>query len=489
MTGRVRKVFGPPGTGKTHRLLRIVEQEIRGGVPAEQIAFCSFTRRAIKEAVQRVCDELSLQEEQLPHFRTLHSVAFRAAAVGSDEMMGPEDYRELFLILGLTSAFHANFDENTGLPLGDSVPEVCIRIDALARLTLQEPADLFRLINPRNTSLTVVQQYASALRVFKEARGKLDFTDLLEMFDEELPVQVFVVDEAQDLSALQWRMARRAARAALRVYMAGDDDQAIYGWAGADARAFLAWNGEKEFLKQSHRLPRRAAALALDVVGRIRTREPKTFDPRAADGAIEHVREVEYIDLGGHDEWLLLARNGSKLGRYARLCRAQGRHYALRGQSSLDTPHYRAARAWERGRRGEQLRPKELKEIQRLLPTGITIEVRKPATLTEAGVPEGLRGLTWMEALPLMPAEEREYIRSVMAKGERASEAPRIRIETIHSAKGAQADNVALTMDISRRVWEQRDTDEERRVLYVGLTRVRERLVAVAPHTPRHYTL
>ena len=39
-------IFGPPGTGKTTRLLNIVEQELRIGVPPDRIAYLAFTRKA-----------------------------------------------------------------------------------------------------------------------------------------------------------------------------------------------------------------------------------------------------------------------------------------------------------------------------------------------------------------------------------------------------------------------------------------------------------
>ena len=53
-------IFGPPGTGKTTRLLNIVEQELRIGVPPDRIAYLAFTRKAAQEAVQRACTKFKL---------------------------------------------------------------------------------------------------------------------------------------------------------------------------------------------------------------------------------------------------------------------------------------------------------------------------------------------------------------------------------------------------------------------------------------------
>jgi superfamily I DNA/RNA helicase len=98
------------------------------------------------------------------------------------------------------------------------------------------------------------------------------------------------------------------------------------------------------------------------------------------------------------------------------------------------------------------------------------------------------RRKNWMDAV-LVPPARREYIRACLANGERLLERPRILISTIHRVKGGEADNVALLTDLSTKPWQQRGMDEEKRVLYVAVTRARERLVLVQPQTPRHYQI
>ena len=39
----VNIILGPPGTGKTENLLRIVDRELKNGTPPDRIAFVSFT--------------------------------------------------------------------------------------------------------------------------------------------------------------------------------------------------------------------------------------------------------------------------------------------------------------------------------------------------------------------------------------------------------------------------------------------------------------
>ena len=70
--------------------------------------------------------------------------------------------------------------------------------------------------------------------------------------------KVLFIDEAQDLSLLQWEMVRKIWSHAEKTYIAGDDDQAIFKWAGADVDHFIALKEEVDDIKtldQSYRIP------------------------------------------------------------------------------------------------------------------------------------------------------------------------------------------------------------------------------------------
>ena len=61
---------------------------------------------------------------------------------------------------------------------------------------------------------------------------------------------MLIIDEAQDLVPLQWRMVKEVlVPNSKEVFYAGDDDQAIYGWMGVNVRRFLNSSPNKLVLK------------------------------------------------------------------------------------------------------------------------------------------------------------------------------------------------------------------------------------------------
>jgi len=91
------------------------------------------------------------------------------------------------------------------------------------------------------------------------------------------------------------------------MYCAGDDDQAIYRWAGADVDHFINLPGGSEVLSQSYRIPRSVHRIAEGIAKRIHRRFPKQYKTegrrRIRNEDVGHSR-TGYV--GGH-----VANNGS----------------------------------------------------------------------------------------------------------------------------------------------------------------------------------
>jgi len=121
------------------------------------------------------------------------------------------------------------------------------------------------------------------------------------------------------------------------------------------------------------------------------------------------------------------------------------------------------------------------------VPVSLIDDIRKH----EAARKQGAELPVWFEAFDTVSDFQKEYVRAMLRRGEKVTKQPRIRLSTIHGAKGGEADNVLLLTDVSMKAYQQwqRNPDDELRVLYVGLTRTKQRLHIVQPSTNLHFPL
>ena len=217
-------ILGPPGTGKTTTLLNLVDQFIQDGIRPKQIGYFSFTKKAATEAATRAADKFGLDiENDLAFFRTLHSYAFNQLGMTKEKMMGPEDYKEFGEKCGIPIKT-AKFSDSDGTFNSDNEYLTIINTAAVKRMDLLEYYDSRQNILDieRNTLFLLAKE----LKRFKQEKGLKDFNDLLEDFltkENHNKFRVLFIDEAQDLSLLQWEMVRKIWNKAEKTYIAGDD--------------------------------------------------------------------------------------------------------------------------------------------------------------------------------------------------------------------------------------------------------------------------
>ena len=484
---QVEIIYGPPGTGKTTALLNIVETALSRGVKPERIAYLAFTRKAANEAIERAMAKFNLDEDRFPYFRTLHSMAFKQLGIRRDEVMTESHFKNLGKLVGVQ--FIGIYDEDLGLHLGDGLGDKCARVDSLARINIRPVEEQYAFTPMNDLTLHAVKQFSNALQHYKKERGLFDFTDMLENCQSALDVDICIFDEAQDLSSLQFSMAIKLSKLASEVYIAGDDDQAIFSWAGADVKKFLNLNGSKRVLPMSYRIPASVHRLANDIASRIKHRVPKHWSPREEKGNVEYVVDEHQINYKGAGTWMLLCRSKYLLNRFKKAVRLQGYAYTINGKSSLESDATKAIEDWEKIRKGKEISQHSTSNLSHFIYKKIKVRRTKPSKFEDLGLPEGSENKDWMEVLRGIPSDEREYIRSCLRNGEKFSDKPRITISTIHQSKGGEADNVVLITDMGRLSWEALGTDEEQRVWYVAITRTRKNLFIVRPRGLRHFAI
>lgn len=485
------KVFGPPGSGKTTYLLNVVNAELDANVHPTQIGYFAFTRKAANEARDRAFAKFpSLNPDtDFPWFRTLHSLAFRCLGVGTKDMMSAEHFREF--------ADHAGIEVNIGL---DEEFAVKAEHPVLNEINIARIKGLDLRTHYNRSEIKIewshFEYIERAYRHYKTDKGLLDFTDLLEQIVQQpdrLPrLTTLIIDEAQDLSPLQWELVLLLAERSQKCYVAGDDDQALYTWAGADVEAFLNFAGHVKVLDQSYRVPSAIHSLADRVVRRIKRRQPKVWKPRVDGGTITYYGDFHDVDVAS-GEWLILAAANYMLSDMHGWLRSQGLLFERQGQRSIPEKVVIAVTGWERLRKGDAVPFETVKTIYQYLDKGAvkhgykglkTASTEQMYTLEKLVTDHGLLTTDiWHEALTKIGADKRNYIIALLRRGTRLTGKAPIQLSTIHGAKGGEADHVMLVGDLTKKFVTEYDKnpDSVNRLLYVALTRAKQSLHIIYP--------
>lgn len=472
--------LGPPGTGKTTTLLDVVDEALANGIEPERIGYFAFTRKAANEAAKRAMMQFTLSSQELPYFRTLHSLAYGGLGLRRTEVLGDVQLADFGTAHGFK--FHAGLDDNgflrppAFLTLGDSY---------LYLYHMSRSKGVPLEVEWQNASLAGVhlhlaQKFAADLEAYKREKGLVDFADMVDMYDPDIELDVLIIDEAQDLTRQQWVLARKLMAQARKVYIGGDDDQAIYEWAGADVDTFLSLEGRRIVLGQTHRLPVAIHAFADDIARRISRRYEKEWRSADEPGLVT-TGDYDHLDLS-RGTWMLLARHQHQLAPLRQWVERRGYVYEYNHVWSSAAAPVRAVIAYEKLRRGDQVDRGEAALAVEFVPGVLVPQGDAPFAYDQFAWPWEGRP-EWLDALSLLSTRWREYIRACRRNGERLVGPGRIVISTIHGVKGGEAENVVLHHDMTDLTyrWYQRAPDTEHRVFYVGASRA-SRALYIVPH-------
>lgn len=449
-------IYGPPGTGKTRRLMAIMEELKNGrGISTSAIGFFAFTRAAADEAKKRLGVTTSKT------MRTLHSLAFEAAKVSKEQVVDTDKLQKFAQLMKMP----INGKSATGfesVEIGDEY--LSLHQYAVARQITVDAA--YGELNPP-LDRAVARMFSDAYTGWKRSYGWRDFNDMVLdyiAFPVDVGARYLFIDEAQDLSPLQWRMVEELRKHAECVWLAGDDDQSIYEWSGADPHGMSAYHteGNQRVLDESHRIPRSVHRLAEKVIGRVRHRVEKRYTPRAEEGAVNRYGFLDAVPAPSEDT-LVLYRNHTARREAEEWLMHHGVPFRANGPfpSVFEGRWANAARIWFRLRRGEHLPDSTIQQLTRVAPQlAGDIKAKNFTFLKDAPSRHfiGIHALTT------------EYLRKVNLFAE-----PKVRISTVHASKGAEADRVVLMNGMGERTYEEM-TDAEHRVWYVAVTRARHRL-------------
>jgi DNA helicase-2/ATP-dependent DNA helicase PcrA len=505
----VTRVAGPPGTGKTTWLLNKIDELLTAGVQPEDIVFTTFTKAGVQEALNRACDRFKFPPSRFHGFRTLHSLCYQNSPDKGSVML-PSDWVALARTLGIS--FSVRFSSEEFIPVGQTRGDFLLALHSLGRVRgifdLRHQFEQRHLIHAghKDVSFAEFEHFVMSIQAYKTDHGKIDFTDMLEDYLQhgpDLHVPFVIVDEAQDLSPLQWKVVGKITRQARAVYIAGDDDQCIHEWNGADPMPFIRLECAKSIiLPKSFRVPGLVHDLGQRIIWRVKDRLEKQYDPRAEPGTITRLKDPFPLDMR-QGTWLMLARNNAYLGNYAEMCRSKGLLFTSTFGAGIQPGMKVAIDTWKALQQGRAVLKSEVDSLYNWMSARDRIAwgskgrlkelPNKPQNYETLKNEAGLlcpKNLAWPEALDRIPPDIRAYLKLV-DKREGLDSRPRIHITTIHGAKGGEADNVIVMPDMTNRTHESfmLKADPEHRVFYVAVTRARSNLYLLQPHDIKAYPL
>ena len=488
-------ILGPPGTGKTHNLLNLVEKELSNGTPPDRIGFFAFTKKAANEAKNRAKIKFKLEDKQLPFFRTLHSLAFLQLGLTTSEVMSRDNYKEFSDAYGMDLGSVTDGIDAGGIITTDNRFINEFNLSRMKGLDLQDHYNRSNL----DVSWHALLRAQRSFEEYKSKREVLDFTDMLELFLQvsNIPqLDAVFIDEAQDLSWLQWTVAAHAWSRSKKIYISGDDDQAIFRWAGADVEHFIRMKADNVIiLNQSYRCPRLVHKMADKIIRRVGNRRPKEWKGRDYMGQIRYHAFPEGIDLR-NGEWLVMARTNYLLDEIERQVKTEGLLYKRNNRLPISQKLLDAVESWKTLNSDKEIDISSVRSIYSYMSTKIGIEhghkQLKTAddsikyTMESLVMHHGLlvAGRPWDIAFDKVGNRDKEYLRAIEQRnGSNFNIDPKINLSTIHAAKGGEAQNVVLLTDLTRKTQEslEQNPDDESRVFYVGVTRAKESLHIVQP--------
>jgi DNA helicase-2/ATP-dependent DNA helicase PcrA len=565
----VTRLFGGPGSGKTTALLDRVETLLEDDdVEVSDVLVVSYTRAAAAEIRERLAERLDTSPRALKgNVSTMHAKAYELLDLSRGDVVGETDkeafceeygieYEDEYKSGGRRTARSTTLGNKiiaTSQWLQRTRRDVADWYDVPFQWNVEEvrlPPDVdpnaqegnkYTPTWPADDDRVDIPEAIRAWRAYKGDNGLVGFADMLERVKGRslVPhVDYLVIDEFQDITTLQYEVYEEWKPHMETVLIAGDDDQVVYAWQGADPDLLLDTPRDEDvILPNSYRLPSKILNVVNREIRHIEKRQEKDLKPRKEGGTVEGIPNPSMLDLARNVRYTVEQDDGTVMVLFrARYQMFQfideflplGMPFSTLTDQRMWTDRLTDyVRAVEKLADGDPVTGLEARRLADMLQESAfgsndrddlydRIDDHEEAADTDDLAAFTIPESEIREIAPFVPdgASAADMVRKVTSFQRKSVgayfEGPyqgmdpsHVRLGTIHSAKGREADHVFVSTDLTEKVVEQMAasvtddelaahgiegftsttspvpilTDNERRVFYVGMSRARERLV------------
>ena len=510
----VEKIFGAPGTGKTHTLVERLQEHLNKNCPFDQTLTISFTRVAAREIKKRIQgrNNNKFSDKELHHsVRTIDSYLMNKIREDKD-ICYPNNYLAEFYQVKKNTEINEDKKRNFYAAMkiinmgrikeGNGIENILKYYDS------QKRTDIGRKF---------IIQVAESYENYKKNHLKMDWEDVKYKglqdkikFDHNI---VLMIDEAQDCNRLEWLIINKLIAVSENIYIAGDDDQAIYRFKGGDVETFLQLPVDKTtVLDESPRLNKKIWDLAQKIIHLIpkERRKEKQYTPTNENkynmphcGLIHEFRNKEsfeknYLNMNITDpdvsiHWLFLSRNKREMDmRYSQenYCWSQilaknnltwekiddsngGSTGVERGTTpNVPTDQIQGIETWTLLQKGNRILGEKIREFYKIIPPTLIRDRKKTSLVQKDSIIlkdkqynyndlksnfyfDANIDAPWYEILNLKPRNGEhyvdyiQYLKNIMDNGN-YKKSKHILLSTIHGAKGLESANTVLNCDWPR---------------------------------------
>lgn len=284
-------IVAGPGTGKTLTIVRRISWLLHHGARPEDILAVTFTNRAAREMRERT--------------EALLGNAAKRVFIGTLHLFGLRMMQEA---LGNGFTVYSG-EEQAGL--------LKSLLSCSAKKAGEAAERISRIKNSGEEGGEEVRALLSSYQAALKEKNAVDFDDLILRPIEILANNPFafkssfthiMVDEYQDVSPAQYALLRLLAQNGASLCAIGDSDQAIYGFRGADAGAFLRFgddfrNAASITLARNYRSTETVVSAANAVIRNSRLRIEKEIASTREGGGLVGV--ISVADERAEGEWIV----------------------------------------------------------------------------------------------------------------------------------------------------------------------------------------